>query len=171
VAAGTATTAETRLRQRTRLEELRGAVWVARAADNSVDWRAPDGRWTRGDARSFEKVPVPQAEKDAFLERLRGQMSQMGAPAGIELSYPFADQKPPFSTGLSNPAGEIWLQRSRPWADSVAVWDVVGRDGRQLRTVRLPRGAALGGFGADGRVYVVLRDGDNRQRVARYTVR
>ena len=148
-----------------------GSVWVARASNNAVDWRAPDGTWTRGPSRPFTKIVVPQGEKDAFLERLRGQMAQMGAPAGIELSYPFADEKPPFGAGQSNPAGEVWLQRSRAWEDSVPVWDVVGRDGKQIRTVQFPRNASLAGFGSGGKVYVILREGDDQQRIARYTLR
>lgn len=148
-----------------------GSLWAARASNNAVDWRAPDGTWTRGPSRSFEKIAVTQAEKDFFLERLRQQMAQMGAPAGIELSYPFADEKPPFIAGTTNPAGEVWLQRARAFTDSIPVWDVVGRDGKQLRTVQLPKGATLAGFGPAGHVYVVLRQDDGRQTIGRYTVR
>lgn len=148
-----------------------GSLWVARASNNAVDWRAPDGKWTRGPSRPFTRIAVPQAEKDAFLERLRSQMALMGAPAGIELSYPFADEKPPFGAGHTNPAGEVWLQRSRAWEDSVPVWDVVGRDGRQVRTVQLPRNASLAGFGPAGKVYVILREGEEQQRIARYILR
>ncbi len=148
-----------------------GSIWCARASNNAVDWRAPDGTWTRGPGRSFEKVAVTQPEKDFFLERLRQQMAQMGAPAGIELSYPFADEKPPFIAGSTNPAGEVWLQRARPFADSIPIWDVVGRDGKEIRTVQLPKGASLAGFGAQNRVYVILRDGDGRQSIARYIVK
>jgi hypothetical protein len=148
-----------------------GSLWAARASNNAVDWRSPDGTWTRGPSRSFEKIPVTQAEKDFFLERLRQQMAQMGAPAGIELTYPFADEKPPFIAGLTNPAGEVWLQRARPFADSIPVWDVVGRDGKEIRTVQLPKAASLAGFGAGGRVYVILRQDDGRQTIARYTVK
>ncbi len=148
-----------------------GSLWAARASNNAVDWRAPDGTWTKGPSRSFEKVVVTQPEKDFFLERLRKQMGQMGAPAGIELSYPFADEKPPFIAGSTNPAGEVWLQRSRPFTDSIPVWDVVGRDGREIRTVQLPKGALLVGFGAAGHVYLVLRQEDGRQTIGRYTVK
>jgi hypothetical protein len=148
-----------------------GSIWIARASNNAVDWRAPDGTWTRGPARSYTTVAVPQVEKDAFMERLRSQMAQMGAPAGIELTYPFADTKPPFGAGLSDPAGFVWLQRSRAWGDSIPVWDVVGRDGKGIRTVQLPRNASLAGFGAGGRVYLILREGENLQRVARYVIR
>lgn len=148
-----------------------GSMWVARASNNAVDWRAPDGSWTRGPSRSFSKIAVPQDEKDDFLVKLRGQMAQMGAPAGIELSYPFADEKPPFLAGQTNPAGEVWLQRSRAWGDSLPVWDVVGRDGRQIRTVQLPKNASLAGFGAGGKIYVVLREGEDQQKVVRYGVK
>lgn len=148
-----------------------GSLWVARASNNAVDWLAVDGKWNRGPSRSFTKVAVPQAEKDAFLEKLRAQMAQMGAPAGIELSYPFADQKPPFGAGQTNPAGEVWLQRSRPWGDSIPVWDVVGRDGKQLRTVQLPRNASLAGFGPGGRIYVILREAEDQQKIVRYVIK
>ncbi len=147
-----------------------GSIWVARASNNAVDWRAPDGTWSRGPSRDHVTIPVSQAEKDQFLERLRGQMAQMGAPAGIELAYPFADEKPPFLAGQTDPAGYVWLQRARAFEDSVPVWDVVGRDGRQVRTVQLPRGASLAGFGREGRVYVLLREAEG-QKVGRYVVR
>lgn len=148
-----------------------GTIWIARASTNSVDWRAPDGTWTRGPERAYDVIQVPQEEKDEFLEKLRNQMAQMGAPAGIELTYPFADTKAPFGAGLTDASGRVWLQRSRAWQDSVAVWDVVGRDGKNVRAVQLPRNALLAGFGPEGRVYLVLREGDNVQRVARYTVK
>ncbi len=147
-----------------------GSIWAARASNNAVDWRSPSGEWTRGPSRSFTPVPVTQDEKDAFLERLRAQMAQMGAPAGIELSYPFADEKPPFIAGQTDPAGFVWLQQARPYGDSVPVWDVVDRSGKQVRTVQLPKSSTLAGFGAQGRVYVILRDADG-QRVGRYTVK
>ena len=148
-----------------------GSLWAARASNNAVDWRAPDGTWTKGPKRSFEKIPVTQPEKDFFLERLRQQMAQMGAPAGIELSYPFADEKPPFIAGMTNPAGEVWLQRARPFGDSIPVWDVVGRDGKEIRAVQLPKAASLAGFGGEGRGYIILRQDDGRQTIGRYTVK
>jgi hypothetical protein len=98
-------------------------------------------------------------------------MTQMGAPAGIELSYPFADLKAPFVAGMTDPNGTVWLQRARAFEDSVPVWDVVGRDGEPVRAVQLPRGASLGGFGPEGRVYLLLRQPDGRQEIGRYTVR
>ena len=148
-----------------------GSLWIARGSNNAVDWLSPGGKLTSGPRRSYTKIAVSQQEKDSFLEKLRQQMARLGAPAGIELSYPFADEKAPFVSGVTNPAGEVWLERARAFEDSIPVWDVVGRDGRQLRTVQLPKGASVAGFGPDGRVYVVRKDGDGRQSVARYVVK
>ena len=148
-----------------------GSLWIARGSNNAVDWMSPTGRIQPGPSRSYPKIQVTQAEKDAFLERLRQQMARMGAPAGIELSYPFADEKAPFISGVTNPAGEVWLERARAYGDSIPVWDVVGRDGKEIRAVQLPKGTTVAGFGGEGRVYVVTRDGDGRQEVGRYTVK
>lgn len=148
-----------------------GSLWIARASNNAVDWLSPSGQWLRGPSRSFTRVPVSQTEKDLFLARLREQMARMGAPAGIELSYPFADEKGAFISGLTNPAGEVWLERARPLGDSIPVWDVVGRDGATIRTVQFPKSALLAGFGSNGRVYAILKNGEGQQTVARYVVK
>jgi hypothetical protein len=148
-----------------------GSLWIARGSNNAVDWLSPAGQWVRGPSRSYEKILVSPKEKEVFLERLREQMARMGAPAGIELSYPFADEKAPFTSGQTNPAGEAWLERARVYGDSIPVWDVIGRDGKLIRTVQLPKGALLGGFGGDGRTYVIQRVEDGRQSLGRYVVR
>jgi hypothetical protein len=147
-----------------------GSIWIARATTNSVDWLEPTGQWLHGIHRSYAPIPVLQKEKEVFIENLRRQMATAGAPAGVELSYPFADEKPPFTAGLTNPAGEVWLQRARAFDDSIPVWDVVGRDGAPIRAVQLPKGASPAGFGSDGRVYLVLRDGEGKQRIGRYVI-
>jgi hypothetical protein len=149
-----------------------GSIWAARASNNAVDWRDPAGKWQTGPGRSYSRISVTEQDKDNFLSRLRAQMTQAGAPAGIELSYPFAEYKPPFSAGVTGLDGEVWLQRSRALGDSVPVWDVVGRDGKEIRAVQLPRGTALGGFGANGAVYVIRRlDGDVGQQIEKYVLK
>jgi hypothetical protein len=147
-----------------------GSIWVARASNNAVDWRSPTGVWTAGPKRPFARVAVTQADRDAFIDRLRAQMTKTGAPAGIELSYPFAEYKPPFSVGLTNPEGEVWLQRFRALTDSVPVWDVVGRDGKGIRVVRFAKGVTLAGFGRSGALYAVVNDGE-AQKVVRFRVK
>ncbi len=147
-----------------------GFVWVARASSNSVDWRSPDGKWRRGASRSYQKVPVTQVDKDRFMENVRRQMQQTGGPAGLEIRYPFASNKPPFSTGSSSPEGEVWLLRSRSGDDPVPVYDVIGRDGRLIRTVRLPSGTTLLGIGIKGALYLGTKGADGRQTIGRYRI-
>jgi hypothetical protein len=145
-----------------------GAVWVARVATNRVEWRTADGKWTHGPSRNYTKVPVTQADKDRFMENVRHQMQQTGGPVGLDIRYPFAAFKPPFTTGMTGPDGQVWLLRSRALDDSVPVYDVVGRDGRVLRRVELPKGTALLGFGGNGALYLAARGEDGRQKVQRF---
>ena len=148
-----------------------GTLWIARSSNNAVDWLPPGGTIARGPARSYTRIQVTQKEKDAFLEKLRQQMARMGAPAGIELSYPFAEEKAPFNSGLTDPTGKVWLERAREYGDSVPVWDVIGRDSKEIRAVQLPKAASLAGFGGEGRLYVILRDGEGRQSIGRFVLK
>ena len=47
-----------------------GTAGDARGRENRVDWRSPDGKWTRGKARDFTKTPVTQADKDRVLAQV-----------------------------------------------------------------------------------------------------
>jgi len=144
-----------------------GSVWVARAASNRVDWRSPDGKWQAGPERSYATIPVMQADKEKVMEAAY----RSGMPRGVSIQFPFATFKPPFVQGLTNPAGEVWLQRSRSADDSIPVYDVVGRDGKARRAVQLPRGYTVAGFGKDGAVYAIGRGADNEQHIARFKVK
>jgi hypothetical protein len=147
-----------------------GAVWVARASTNSVDWRPATGPWSHGPARPFTKIPVTQADRDRFMQAIRQQMQQTNGPAGLDIQYPFADFKSPFAGAQSGWGDEVWLLRSRAAEDQVPVYDVVGRDGLLVRTVRFPSGTVVVGFGAKGTVYTATRGEDGRQTVARYRI-
>jgi hypothetical protein len=142
-----------------------GWLWVARAGTNSVDWRSPDGKWTAGAARTWTVVPVTAADKERFMAAARA--GGMNLQTGV--TFPFAANKPPFTSAASGQDGTAWLQRARAFEDSVPVYDVIGRTGALLRTVQLPKGTSLAGVGRTGTLYVVIRDGDF-QRVGRYEV-
>ncbi|HXE57088.1 MAG TPA: hypothetical protein VNK43_03745 [Gemmatimonadales bacterium] len=141
-----------------------GSLWIARAATNSVDWLAPDGRWIRGTARPYQKVPVTQTDKDRFM----AAAYRSGLPRNLAIEYPFAEFKPPFSSALGRENGEVWLQRSRAADDPVAVYDVFGRDAAWLRTVTFPRHATVAGLGRR-HAYAVLKEGET-QKVARFAL-
>jgi hypothetical protein len=145
-----------------------GTAWVARGHENRVDWRAPDGRWTRGRPRAYAKIPVTQADKDRVLAQLREQGKQFGMPQDLHIVYPFAETKPPFDFALGRPNGEVWLQRSRSLEDAPLVYDIVDRKGEWQREVAFPKGATLAGFGASGAVYASIKGEDGRRTVGRF---
>ena len=144
-----------------------GAVWVARARSNRLDWRATDGTWTRGDERSYHKVSVTAKDQARFMERIK----ERGLPQGVNVTFPFADTKPPFELGATTFDGQVWLQMSRAGEDTPITYEVFGPGGKFVRYVRLPAGASLAGFGADGAVYAAVKAADGTKTIARFRLR
>jgi hypothetical protein len=145
-----------------------GTAWVARARLNRVDWRAPDGTWTRGEPRDYARVPVTEADKQRVLAQVRQQGKQYGMPQDLRVVYPFAETKPPFEHALGRPGGEVWLQRPRASEDAPLTYDVWNRKGKWTREVRLPAGATLAGFGANGVVYAAIKNSDETRTIGRF---
>ena len=108
-----------------------GSVWVARVYGNRVDWRSPDGKWTRGRSLPDRVLEVTRYDRELFI---RGFPPELRATAQ---ELPFAPLKPPFESGLTSPTGEVWLEKSRAPADSVRVYHVVDRNGRLVREIHL----------------------------------
>ena len=108
-----------------------GSVWVARVYENRVDWRSPDGKWTRGQALPDRVLEVTRYDRELFIQgfppELRGTAQQL----------PFAPIKPPFEAAFTGTAGRVWLEKSRAPADSARTYHVVDRTGRLAREVRL----------------------------------
>jgi len=148
-----------------------GTAWVARGRDNRVDWRAPDGSWSRGKSRKYTGQPVTQADKDRVLAQVREQGKQYGMPQDLPIQYPFAETKPPFDFALGRPNGEVWLQRPRAGEDAALVYDVYNRQGNWQREVAFPAGASLAGFGESGAIYASLKNEDGSKTVGRYRLR
>jgi hypothetical protein len=137
-----------------------GRVWVARARENRIDWRGPGGVWIRGQSRKYTKVPVTQADKDRVIAKIREQGKGRGLPDSLHLDWPFADNKPPFETGTSDPSGQVWLQRAREFGADEAVYDVYKADGSWREAVTFPKGVSLAGFGSGGTIYGIIKDGE-----------
>jgi hypothetical protein len=147
-----------------------GTAWVARGGENRVEWRTPDGRWSRGQKRDYTRVPVTQADKDRVLAQVREQGKQYGMPQDLPIQYPFAESKPPFDFALGRPNGEVWLQRPRADEEAQVTYDVYNRQGAWQREVAFPKGSSLSGFGNDGAVYGTIKEGE-RRTVGRYTLK
>ena len=64
--------------------------------------------------------------------------------------------------------GEVWLQRPRAQEDAPLVYDVVNRQGVWQRSVTLPKGASLSGFGAKGAVYAAIKGEDGKRTVGKF---
>jgi hypothetical protein len=145
-----------------------GSAWVARGKENRLDWRSPDGTWSRGTTREYQAQPVTQADRDRVLAQVREQGKQYGMPQELSIEYPFADTKPPFDFALGRPNGEVWLQRPRAAETAALVYDVWDAKGAWLRQVTFPSGAALAGFGESGAIYGSVKNQDGTRSVARY---
>jgi hypothetical protein len=148
-----------------------GTAWVARARENRVDWRSPDGKWVRGEPHAFTKVPVTEADKERVLAQVREQGKQFGMPQELKIVYPFAETKPPFDFAMGHPSGEVWLQRPRKDDRASLVYDVFDRKGTWRREIAFPQNASLAGFGADGAVYASIRNEDGSRSVARFRLK
>jgi hypothetical protein len=145
-----------------------GSAWVARGKENRVDWRSPDGTWSRGTSREYQAQPVTQADRDRVLAQVREQGKQYGMPQELSIDYPFAETKPPFDFALGRPNGEVWLQRPRAAETAALVYDVYDARGAWRRQVTFPAGATLAGFGESGAIYGSLKNDDGTRSVARY---
>jgi hypothetical protein len=145
-----------------------GTAWIARGRENRVDWRSPDGRWTRGQTHGYSRIPVTQADKDRVLAQVREHGKQFGMPQDLPIVYPFADNKPPFDFALGRPNGEVWLQRPQSREGAALIYDVFNRKGVWEREVAFPQSSALAGFGGRGAVYGSVKNEDGTRTVARF---
>lgn len=118
-----------------------GAIWVARIADNRVEWRDTAG--VRSGKQLPDRVlPVTDGDRDIFLSRfdpgLRGTVSQT----------PFAAIKPPFDDALTSEDGHVWLVKNRAIGDTLRSYQIVDRTGHLVAEATHPglgRILALGG--------------------------
>ena len=137
-----------------------GAVWVARARTMSVDWRTPDGKWTRGAEHSYPKVSVTKEDKKRVMDRLHAR----GLPSNVEVVFPFAKTKPSFEAAIGRPGGEVWLQYSRADEAEPMSYAVIGKDGTMLRTVTAPAGVGITSVSRQY-AYGALKTGESRELV------
>jgi hypothetical protein len=131
-----------------------GSLWVARVYDNRVDWRAPDGKWSRGASLPDRVLEVTRYDRELFLRRFPAELRRTAQ------DLPFAALKPPFEAGLTSPKGQVWLEKSRAPADSSRRYHVVDRAGQLVREIRIGgQGRILGLGNNQALVAEVARDG------------
>jgi hypothetical protein len=109
-----------------------GSLWLGRVYDNRVDWRGPDGRWSRGQPLPDRVLEVTRYDRELFLRKFPPELRRTAQ------DLPFAAIKPPFEAGFTSARGDVWLEKSRAPADSSRRYHVVNRQGRLVQEIRVP---------------------------------
>lgn len=139
-----------------------GWLAIARLDPYRVDWRAPNGQWTRGAPLPFPTVRMNERERQAYVQR----------NPWAEHATDWPEVLPPFDTGptstfLASPDGSLVVRRI-PSADQPETrYDVIDRRGALQGQLVLPPDQHILGFGAQS-VYVITTDDDGIQRLARH---
>jgi hypothetical protein len=159
-----------------------GSIAIVSADPYRVAWII-DGRTMTGPVLPYERIAIDGAERDAerlaFNSRGRGSAMTARAPdnerpsadAAVRRRIPddvFPPRKPPFVAVrlLVSPEGEVWIPRTAAWDAESSVVDVVGRDGRLRRQIRLPANRRIVAFGRAA-VYVAAIDDDDLEWLER----
>lgn len=109
-----------------------GSIWIARVYPNFVVWIDPSGKQVRGEDLPDRVIEVTSTDREHFVSQFPEELR----PTAERL--PYAPLKPPFENGITAPDGEIWLEKSRPVADSTRTYHLVDRTGALRRVLVLP---------------------------------
>jgi hypothetical protein len=160
-----------------------GSVYFAMNSDYSVEVHDPSGALKRIVRRPFERKPVTEDDKQAFLKALRelfGRQANVPPQAIDQIlgNVQFAESYPAFANLMGGPGQSLWVQRVRTAAEvkdgaefdlqnsGSPEWDIYGQDGRYLGVIGLPdKFAPLRVIG--DRIYGVWRDDLDVQHVLR----
>jgi hypothetical protein len=158
-----------------------GAIALVEPSPYRVTWIA-NARRSAGPPVAYTPLAVTAADREAFLEELRGVPTgpsgrayprPAGAPAplhkvGGEPLFP--ETRPPFEgrdAVWMAPDGTVWVSRSRSATDTLPRFDVFDRSGTRVQEVVVSGARRLVGFGV-GTVYLARRDSDDLEHLERY---
>ena len=152
-----------------------GHLAVVRINPFRVDWRSPDGRWTRGAALPIPVIRMTDREKQASLARTAASTrggGQPSSPLPKELQTPadeWPDVMPPYIGDrlYFTPSGDVLIAR-QPSADHRGIaYYAVDRAGKLLGILELKDNEAIGGFGARS-IYIIESDADDLRFIRRH---
>lgn len=149
-----------------------GWLAVVRINPFRVDWRSPDGRWTKGEPLPIPVLKMTQREKQASLARTARSQSSSSMQLPPELRTPdddWPDVMPPYIQGdlLASPEGHVIIRR-QPSADLPGIaYYVVDRRGRLSGILALKDNEKLLAAGAKA-IYVLETDDDGLQYIRRH---
>jgi hypothetical protein len=144
-----------------------GYVAIARLNPYRVEWRAPNGAWTRGAPLPFSRTPVDAAERSATRRRLEAAGGKPGYPSDAAI---WPSVVPPFQPGAlrESPEGYLLIERTPTAKSPDTIYDVIDRAGKLVRRLALSPAERIVGFGR-GTVFTVSRDADGLEKVRRHS--
>lgn len=161
-----------------------GEVAVVHADPYSVERRDERGQRAIGPVQSYRPRPVTDADKQAWRDQQdnAGRARTISKPGAadpatgsattitIRIEEPeWPATMPPFVAGsvMVSPDGQVWVRRSGAPSDATVSVDVFGARGALKRTVLLPAGCVIAGFGPQV-VFVVRTDEVGLQYLRKY---
>ena len=117
-----------------------GTLWLARVFQNRVWWIAPSGSKIRGEALPDPVLPVQDEDREMFYRQFPEELRASAEKVN------FAVVKPPFVRAMAAPDGNIWLEKSRAYGDSLRQWQEIDRTGTLVRVFRARTDGSLIGL-------------------------
>lgn len=109
-----------------------GSIWIARVYQNRVEWIDPSGKVARGESLPDRVLEVTRADRELFVRSFPPELRSTAE------QLPYAAVKPPFESAFTGADSTVWLHKSRSVADSTGRYQVVDRQGRLRREIRVP---------------------------------
>ncbi len=146
---------------------LDGTVAVARTNPYRVEWRSPNGQWSRSVAPPEKPVPVT-ADILRRLVRNFKQRPDGSAFFRVDDFPPWPKHLPPFrpSALIAGHDGNLYVRRTRIDAETPSRVDAFDRRGTRVAMLELPTGARLVGTGARG-LYLAQSTPDGEEMLIR----
>ncbi len=138
-----------------------GRVALVFAEDYHIEWVLPNGNRIVGPSIPYNPIPVTTQEKQRWIAQVSegtvlavsgepegGATTQrMPTPSMDDISWP--QYKPPFDSDLVfvTPEGTLWVGRQVAMNEP-QIFDVFNEEGKRIRSVILPQGRRIVGFGS-----------------------
>jgi hypothetical protein len=142
-----------------------GWVAVVRLHPYRMDWRRPNGIWTRGAPLPFAEIRVDDREKKAYRERQVALLGRDVVPADAT----WAATIPPFQINalVALHDGRVLVQRTPSADHSGNRYDVIDRSGTLQGHLALPPNERIMAAGENG-IYVIVTGTDGLQQLRRH---
>jgi hypothetical protein len=108
-----------------------GTVWVARVIGNRLEWIAPNGSRTKGEALPDPVLPVSPEDREIFYRQFPPELRSNAEKIEFTLVHP------PFVAAMTAPDGRVWLEKSRTFGDSLQAWQLISRTGTLTQVFRI----------------------------------